>query len=117
MSTMTDTKPTNEVQAITTKLAMAISHLGGGKAALQDLQARLDGLTALDKRFTIGEITLGDDDTPVCNLEFNCTSYNPPFDGVPDPQAITDLRDALWSINPDQCLGWGVVQYFTADTV
>ncbi len=71
---------------------------------MADLQERLDRLTKGDSRIVVGEITVDDDGQPICGLAFNCDSYDPPINGVPDPRAVQDLSDALAAINPDHCV-------------
>lgn len=89
----------------TTRLVTALTYLGAGPAAINDLQSRIDKLD-LDDRIVVGEIETGDDGRPMCGISFNCDSYDPPINGEPDPQAIKDLNALLDGINLDACVEW-----------
>lgn len=91
--------------AETTQLATVVKYLGGGEAALNDLQGRVDQL-GLDDRITVGEVKFADNGQPTCGITFDCSSYEPPVEGRPDPKAIEDLTKLLSGINLDACLDW-----------
>lgn len=103
--TATDTATPTD-QAVTTQLVTAMTYLGAGPAAIADLQSRIDQITGADNRFTIGEIKTDTEGQPVCDVSFNCASYDPPVDGRPDPRALDDFYAALAKINPDGCVMW-----------
>lgn len=102
----------------TTRLVTDLHFIGAGPQAISELQSRLDKLTANDSRVIVGEIMTSESGAPICGISFNCDSYDPPVDGVPDPRALADLRNMLNEyINFDGCASWGTIETLTADRV
>lgn len=99
--------------ATSTKLATALTYLGAGPAAIKDLQHRLDNITREDSRIIVGEIETDSHGQPVCSLQFDCASYDPPEEGRVDPRAVADLKSILNQINFDGCVANEGIWYLT----
>jgi hypothetical protein len=105
-----DTAAVTEDQAASTQLGTTLTLDATGVAAVENLQLRLSTLAHTSGgRVSYGEVTLDETGRPTCPVGFDCSSYDPPVDGQPNPEAVQDFSRLIEGVNADRCIFTGAL--------
>lgn len=99
-----------EDQTASTQLGTTLTLDATGETAADNLRLRLSTLAhTSDGRVSYGEVTLDEEGRPTCPVGFDCSSYDPPVDGQPNPEAERDFRQLIEGVNADRCIFTGAL--------
>ena len=99
-----------EDQDASTQLGTTLTLDATGEAAADNLRLRLSTLAhTSDGRVSYGEVTFDEDGRATCPVGFDCSSYDPPVDGQPNPQAVQDFTELVEGVNADRCIFTGAL--------
>lgn len=99
-----------EDQDASTQLGTTLTLDATGEAAAANLRLRLSTLAHNSGgRVSYGEVTFDEDGRATCPVGFDCSSYDPPVNGQPDPAAERDFRELIEGVNADRCLFTGAL--------